>query len=92
MRAVLEELDLIADQFDAAAVQLVQRCLAAALKAGSSTIPDAVPDIGADTHARVAGSSASPYSTGGGGVTFERRVAVTYLARLLTGAPGNRAQ
>lgn len=28
---------------------------------------------------------ASPYSTGGGGVTFERKVAVTYLARLLTG-------
>lgn len=28
---------------------------------------------------------ASPYSTGGGGVTFERRVAVQYLAWLLTG-------
>lgn len=28
----------------------------------------------------------SPYATGGGGVTFERRVAVLYLARLLTGA------
>ncbi|MEJ7786073.1 MAG: hypothetical protein WKF96_14810 [Solirubrobacteraceae bacterium] len=27
----------------------------------------------------------SPYSTGGGGVTFERRVAVLYLAMLLTG-------
>jgi len=27
----------------------------------------------------------SPYSTGGGGVTFERKVAVKYLARLLTG-------
>ena len=27
----------------------------------------------------------SPYSTGGGGVTFERKVAVTYLARLLLG-------
>jgi hypothetical protein len=30
----------------------------------------------------------SPYATGGGGVSFERRVAVTYLARLLTGAIG----
>jgi hypothetical protein len=28
----------------------------------------------------------SPYSSGGGGVTFERRVAACYLARLLTGA------
>lgn len=27
----------------------------------------------------------SPYATGGGGVTFERKVAVNYLARLLTG-------
>jgi hypothetical protein len=26
----------------------------------------------------------SPYATGGGGVTFERKVAVTYLARMLT--------
>ena len=28
---------------------------------------------------------ANPYATGGGGVTFERKVAVVYLARLLTG-------
>ncbi len=28
----------------------------------------------------------SPYSTGGGGVTLERRVAALYLAKLLTGA------
>ena len=27
----------------------------------------------------------SPYATGGGGVTFERKVAVNYLARLLAG-------
>ena len=27
----------------------------------------------------------SPYATGGGGVTFERRVAVQYLAHLLVG-------
>lgn len=34
--------------------------------------------------------ASSPYSTGGGGVTFERRVAASYLAALLTGgsAPG----
>jgi hypothetical protein len=31
------------------------------------------------------GSAASPYSTGSGGVTLERRVAVLYLAALLTG-------
>ena len=31
----------------------------------------------------------SPYATGGGGVTFERRVAVQYLARLLTGDGGS---
>lgn len=30
-------------------------------------------------------AGSSPYSTGGGGVTFERKVAVQYLARLLTG-------
>ena len=32
-----------------------------------------------------AACGASPYSTGGGGVTFERKVAVQYLAHLLTG-------
>ncbi|MFG1774778.1 hypothetical protein ACGFIX_34825 [Nocardia salmonicida] len=31
-------------------------------------------------------SGASPYSTGGGGVTFERKVAVQYLTRMLTRA------
>lgn len=31
------------------------------------------------------GAVSSPYSTGGGGVTFERRVAASYLAALLTG-------
>src|SRR5215216_2844889 len=30
-------------------------------------------------------TGASPYATGGGGVTFERKVAVTYLAHLLVG-------
>lgn len=34
----------------------------------------------------VASASSSPYATGGGGVTFERRVATRYLAHLLTGA------
>lgn len=37
------------------------------------------PDAGAPPRAM------SPYPTGGGGVTFERKVAVQYLARLLTG-------
>ena len=31
------------------------------------------------------GPAVSPYATGGGGVTFERKVAVQYLAHLLTG-------
>ena len=33
----------------------------------------------------VAAAGVSPYATGGGGVTFERRVAVQYLAHLLVG-------
>jgi len=43
----------------------------------------------AGTTAELPGSATpgvSPYATGGGGVSFERRAAVTYLARLLTGA------
>ena len=39
--------------------------------------------VGGDGDARPAG--VSPYSTGGGGVTFERKVAVKYLAQLLVG-------
>ena len=35
---------------------------------------------------------ASSYSTGGGGVTFERRVAVRYLAAMLTGASRSEAE
>ncbi len=38
------------------------------------------------------GRGSSPYSTGGGGYTFERRVAVTYLARLLTGETAGELQ
>ncbi len=34
----------------------------------------------------IVASASSPYATGGGGVTFERRVATRYLAHLLTGA------
>ena len=41
------------------------------------------PEVGASTVLPQHGSS--PYATGGGGVTFERKVAVQYLARLLTG-------
>ena len=38
-----------------------------------------------DTSAKEASSGMSPYATGGGGVTFERKVAVQYLAQLLVG-------
>ena len=33
-----------------------------------------------------AGAAMSPYATGGGGVTLERKVAVNYLAKMLTGS------
>lgn len=49
-------------------------------------IPDNATDpevSGGDTGLPQRGSS--PYATGGGGVTFERKVAVQFLARLLTG-------
>ncbi len=42
-------------------------------EAQDSALPDAPP------------KGMSPYATGGGGVTFERKVAVTYLAHLLVG-------
>ena len=35
------------------------------------------------------GQGMSPYATGGGGVTFERKVAVQYLAHLLVGDSAN---
>lgn len=37
-----------------------------------------------DTSVKESSSGVSPYATGGGGVTFERKVAVQYLAHLLT--------
>ena len=37
------------------------------------------------TSAKESSSGMSPYATGGGGVTFERKVAVKYLAHLLVG-------
>ena len=40
---------------------------------------------GSDTSAKESSSGMSPYATGGGGVTFERKVAVKYLAHLLVG-------
>ena len=53
---------------------------------------DAKPEETAGTDASGGGTGAvvppegtSPYATGGGGVTFERKVAVQYLAHLLTG-------
>ena len=39
----------------------------------------------ADTDAVAPAGGVSPYATGGGGVTFERKVAVQYLAHLLVG-------
>ena len=38
-----------------------------------------------DTRVKESSSGVSPYATGGGGVTFERKVAVQYLAHLLVG-------
>ena len=38
-----------------------------------------------NTHAIESSTGMSPYATGGGGVTFERKVAVQYLAHLLVG-------
>ena len=38
-----------------------------------------------DTRTTKSSSGVSPYATGGGGVTFERKVAVQYLAHLLVG-------
>ena len=38
-----------------------------------------------DTSVKEPSSGTSPYATGGGGVTFERKVAVQYLAHLLVG-------
>ena len=44
------------------------------------------PDAGADpVSADPSPAGMSPYATGAGGVTFERKVAVVYLAHLLTG-------
>ena len=42
--------------------------------APTSAPPDSSPSVGA-----------SPYATGGGGITFERKVAVQFLAHMLTG-------
>ena len=40
---------------------------------------------GGDIGAAPSGQGMSPYATGAGGVTFERKVAVQYLAHLLVG-------
>lgn len=42
-------------------------------------------EVSSPPHANVSPTGVSPYSTGGGGVTFERKVASLYLGRLLTG-------
>ena len=50
---------------------------------------DACPDEGSGSNESHGGVAAprgmSPYATGGGGVTFERKVAVQYLSHLLVG-------
>ena len=54
----------------------------------SEDSPEEMAASGESADATGAADSAmgmSPYATGGGGVTFERKVAVQYLARLLTG-------
>src|SRR5262245_2545077 len=56
----------------------------------SSNVADSsiTPDERPASSTRVASS----YSTGGGGVTFERRAAVRYLAAMLTGAARTEAE
>lgn len=49
---------------------------------GDSNSPEA---NGSRINAAMSSKGISPYATGGGGVTFERKVAVQYLAHLLTG-------
>ena len=44
-----------------------------------------IDERGVDTDALESPPGMSPYATGGGGVTFERKVAVQYLAHLLVG-------
>ena len=52
-------------------------------EATKEIIGPATSDGGTDAVALAGGMS--PYATGGGGVTFERKVAVQYLAHLLVG-------
>lgn len=47
--------------------------------------PSCASDARDPAPVRAAAAGSSPYATGGGGITFERKVAVRYLARLLTG-------
>ena len=51
----------------------------------SARDPSGVADAGEAGDVHVPPAGVSPYSTGGGGFTLERRVAVRYLAHLLTG-------
>ena len=48
---------------------------------GADSEPDALHSDVPVSHRR----TSSPYSTGGGGVTLERRIGALYLAGLLTG-------
>ncbi|MGW6915001.1 hypothetical protein ACWGB8_14490 [Kitasatospora sp. NPDC054939] len=72
---VSAEVEAVAEHFDPGVVAQVKVML-------GSPMADEVPGASASN-----GGSASPYSTGGGGVTLERRLAAVYLSHLLTGTP-----
>ena len=55
------------------------------MRDGDSQIPECSPVSASDESAPKPARGVNPYATGGGGVTFERKVAVQYLARLLAG-------
>ena len=55
------------------------------MRDGDPQIPECSPVSASDESAPKLARGMSPYATGGGGVTFERKVAVQYLAHLLVG-------
>ena len=59
--------------------------LSRTFKGVNSEKTDSPIGSGSDISAKESASGMSPYATGGGGVTFERKVAVQYLAHLLVG-------
>ena len=55
------------------------------MRDGDSQIPDCSQESANDSSALELARGMSPYATGGGGVTFERKVAVQFLTHLLIG-------